>query len=48
MKIPLVDLSIQHREISDDVAAAFSRIRDSNAFILGPDVAAFEAVQADA
>lgn len=43
MSIPLVDLQIQHREIEPEVNAAFERIMRSGAFVLGPDVAEFEA-----
>jgi dTDP-4-amino-4,6-dideoxygalactose transaminase len=42
MRIPLVDLSWQQREIADEVKAGLDRVIESNAFILGPDVAAFE------
>jgi dTDP-4-amino-4,6-dideoxygalactose transaminase len=42
MRIPLVDLSWQHREIADEVMAGLARVIESNAFILGPDVVAFE------
>src|SRR6185437_5397771 len=40
--IPLVDLSLQHAEIADEVAAGFERVLTSGAFVLGPDVAEFE------
>jgi dTDP-4-amino-4,6-dideoxygalactose transaminase len=40
--VPLVDLSLQHREIAEAVAAGFERVLGSGAFVLGPDVAAFE------
>lgn len=43
MRVPLVDLSIQQREIADEVERGFAEVIDSNAFILGPDVTAFEA-----
>jgi len=42
MPIPLVDLQIMHREIEAEVNEAFARIMSSGAFVLGPDVAAFE------
>jgi dTDP-4-amino-4,6-dideoxygalactose transaminase len=42
MKIPLVDLAWQHREIEGEVKAGFDRVIESGAFILGPDVAEFE------
>lgn len=40
--VPLVDLQAAHAEIADDVRAGFERVLESGAFILGPDVAAFE------
>jgi dTDP-4-amino-4,6-dideoxygalactose transaminase len=42
MEIPLVDLAWQHREIADEVKVGIERVMESGAFILGPDVAAFE------
>ena len=42
MTIPLVDLSVQYREIKDEVSAALERIMSSGAFVLGPDVEEFE------
>ena len=41
-QIPLVDLSIQHREVAQDVAEGFERVLSTGAYVLGPDVAAFE------
>jgi dTDP-4-amino-4,6-dideoxygalactose transaminase len=43
MSIPLVDLKAQYLSIRDDVDAAIRRAVESTAFILGPEVAAFEA-----
>jgi len=43
MQVPLVDLAWQHREIEAEVRAGLDRVIESGAFILGPDVAAFEA-----
>jgi dTDP-4-amino-4,6-dideoxygalactose transaminase len=40
--VPLVDLASQHAEIAGEVAAGFERVIESNGFIGGPDVAAFE------
>lgn len=40
--IPLVDLRAQHREVADQVAAAFERVLDNGAFVLGPAVEEFE------
>jgi dTDP-4-amino-4,6-dideoxygalactose transaminase len=42
MKIPLVDLSLQHREISDEVARGMAEVAAEGSFILGPAVAQFE------
>jgi len=41
-RIPLVDLSVQHREIADEVRAGFDALYDSGAFVLGEEVTAFE------
>ena len=43
MPIPLVDLSLQHREIADEVRAGLDAVIESGAFIRGPQVAEFEA-----
>jgi dTDP-4-amino-4,6-dideoxygalactose transaminase len=40
--IPLVDLSWQHRQIESEVLEGWREVLDSTAFILGPQVAAFE------
>ncbi|MFL6258769.1 MAG: DegT/DnrJ/EryC1/StrS family aminotransferase [Thermoanaerobaculia bacterium] len=40
--IPLVDLKAQHAEIAGEVAAGFARVIADTAFILGPQVRAFE------
>jgi dTDP-4-amino-4,6-dideoxygalactose transaminase len=40
--IPLADLKAQHAEIADEVAAGFARVIADTAFILGPEVRAFE------
>jgi dTDP-4-amino-4,6-dideoxygalactose transaminase len=42
MEIPLVDLAWQHRAIADEVKVGLERVIESGAFILGPDVQAFE------
>ena len=42
MQVPLVDLAWQHREIADEVRVGLDRVIESNAFILGPEVQAFE------
>ncbi len=43
MRIPLVDLGAQHAAIAAEVEAGFARVIDKTAFILGDDVASFEA-----
>ena len=40
--IPLVDLKAQYRGIREEVRAAIDRVMDSQHFILGPEVDAFE------
>jgi dTDP-4-amino-4,6-dideoxygalactose transaminase len=40
--IPLVDLSLQHAQIADEVARGWDRAVAGSSFILGDDVAAFE------
>ncbi len=40
--IPLVDLSLQHSEVADEVAAGFERVLAKGAYIMGPEVAEFE------
>ena len=42
LTIPLVDLKAQYATIRDEVDGAIQRVLDSTAFILGPDVRAFE------
>jgi dTDP-4-amino-4,6-dideoxygalactose transaminase len=41
--VPLLDLKAQYRAIRDDVDAAVARVMESQYFILGPEVEAFEA-----
>jgi dTDP-4-amino-4,6-dideoxygalactose transaminase len=41
--IPLVDLSIQHREIAEEVQAGWASVLEGTEFILGRDVEKFEA-----
>ncbi|MEZ0394872.1 MAG: DegT/DnrJ/EryC1/StrS family aminotransferase [Anaerolineales bacterium] len=47
MNIPLVDLTAQYRAIKDEIDAAVLSVLESGRFILGPQVAAFEAEVAD-
>lgn len=41
-KIPLVDLSIQHKKLKKEINAAITKIVASNKFIMGEDVSLFE------
>jgi dTDP-4-amino-4,6-dideoxygalactose transaminase len=41
--VPLVDVRAQYEELRQDIDAAIKRVIESAAFILGPEVAAFEA-----
>ncbi len=45
--IPPLDLSGEVEELRTELMAAFQRVLDSGAFILGPEVQAFEAAAAD-
>jgi dTDP-4-amino-4,6-dideoxygalactose transaminase len=40
--VPFLDLAPQHRELRDEILAAWSRILDSTAFVSGAEVQAFE------
>lgn len=40
--VPLVDLRIQNDQVADEVRAALAEVCDSGAFVLGPQVRAFE------
>lgn len=42
MSIPLVNLSLQHEELYDEIQAAIGRVIDKGDFILGGEVEAFE------
>lgn len=42
MKVPLLDLQAQYRTIEAEVLAAVQRVLESQQFILGPEVRAFE------
>src|SRR5207245_947082 len=46
-QIPLLDLKAQHRQIRDEILKAITRLIDSQNFILGDEVAAFEREVAD-
>ena len=47
MKVPLLDLQAQYLTIRSEIRAAIDRVCDAQLFILGPEVAAFEAEVAD-
>ena len=47
MKVPLLDLQAQYLAIRSEVRAAIDRVCDAQLFILGPEVAAFEAEVAE-
>src|SRR6058998_1263867 len=42
MKVPLLDLKAQYAGIRDEIRAALDRVLESQHFILGPEVDAFE------
>src|ERR1044072_5734174 len=42
MKVPLLDLSEQNQSLRPEIEAALGRVLDTNAFILGGEVAALE------
>jgi hypothetical protein len=42
MKVPLLDLRAQHESLRDELLAAMRSVIDSQQFVLGPDVQAFE------
>jgi dTDP-4-amino-4,6-dideoxygalactose transaminase len=47
MPIPLVDLSIMHREIESEVREGFDQLMATGAYVLGPQVSRFEAAYAE-
>ncbi|MDQ3685421.1 MAG: DegT/DnrJ/EryC1/StrS family aminotransferase [Acidobacteriota bacterium] len=47
MNVPFVDLQAQYKQIKHDVDAAIARVIESAAFVLGPEVEAFEATFAE-
>ena len=42
MKVPLLDVKAQNAPLREAILAAIARVVDSGAFILGPEVEAFE------
>lgn len=43
MKVPFNDLVADHRELKEELEAAYSRVMQSGHYVLGPEVEAFEA-----
>ncbi|MFA5795379.1 MAG: DegT/DnrJ/EryC1/StrS family aminotransferase [Candidatus Brocadiia bacterium] len=46
MNVPLLDLKMQHQKIKDDIQQSIQKVIDSQHFIMGPEVAEFEAAAA--
>lgn len=42
VKVPLVDLAVQHEQVAADVERGWARVLERTAFVLGDEVAAFE------
>lgn len=42
MRVPFLDLKLSHRELRQELEAAFRRVMESGWYILGPEVEAFE------
>ncbi|MHC5797844.1 DegT/DnrJ/EryC1/StrS family aminotransferase [Lacisediminihabitans sp. FW035] len=40
--VPMLDLSLQHAQVADEIREGFDRVISATSFIQGPDVAAFE------
>ncbi|HJQ40237.1 MAG TPA: DegT/DnrJ/EryC1/StrS family aminotransferase [Thermoanaerobaculia bacterium] len=47
MNVPLVDLALQHRSVREEIERGMARLFESSAYILGPEVDAFECEFAD-
>jgi dTDP-4-amino-4,6-dideoxygalactose transaminase len=47
MNVPLLDLNHQHQPLHDEIVQAMSRVVDSNAFVLGPEVTRLESQVAE-
>lgn len=47
MKVPLLDVTRHNEKVHDEMRAAFERVLTSGRFILGPEVARFEALCAE-
>ena len=48
MKVPFLDLKASHQELKTELGFAYERVMESGSFILGSELAAFEAEFADA
>ena len=46
-KVPFVDLQTDYQLLKPEIDAAIQRVLDTSAYILGPDVSAFEAAFAE-
>src|SRR5919206_5074322 len=42
MRVPLLDLHAQYGPLRDEILAAMTRVADSQRFIMGPEIDAFE------
>src|SRR5712691_5745223 len=42
LKVPLLDLHAQYQPLREEILAAIARVCDSQRFIMGPEVTAFE------
>jgi dTDP-4-amino-4,6-dideoxygalactose transaminase len=42
ISIPILDLSVQHQQLADEIGAAVAAVLASQKFILGPEVSALE------
>lgn len=47
MKVPLVDLGLQHAQVADEIQAGWAGVLERTAFILGQEVADFETAFAE-
>ena len=43
MIVPLLDLGAQYRPLREDILTAVTRVCDSQRYIMGPEISAFEA-----
>ncbi len=47
MKIPVIDLAVQHRQLQDTIRSALDQVIESGQFVLGPAVSEFERAMAE-